>query len=369
MFLKNSSIALGRDLNKLRRSIFLLVLFLNLFGILIIYDASAISSWQLYNDPMYYLKRQAVYSIIGYLCFFLSLGIDLDKYKKYLPAIVGTGIFLLVIVLVPGIGKKMGGARRWLQLFGWKIQPSEIFKVLYITYAAFCFSVEKPKQFFQKKSTLAGLFFLSCVLLILEPDLGMVLFLFMFSVAMLFVNGFPIKKIVIPFAVGVCALAALIAVSPYRRARIISFLNPWSDYEGKGFQVIQSQIGFGRGGIIGTGLGGSIQRLFFLPAAYTDFIYSIIGEEFGIVGSWGVLALFFVIIYYGNILRRNIADPFRSMLALGILCMFVFEIIMNMGVSIGIFPTKGLPLPFVSYGGSAIVMNFIALGLLFNASK
>lgn len=369
MFSKNWSEPVKDNPNQFRQWIVLIVLFLNLFGILVIYDASSIQAWHLYKDPMFYLKRQLLYSMVGYIFFVLALGIDIDRFKKLIPLFLGIGICALIAVLLPGIGRRIGGARRWLTIFGWNIQPSEIVKFLYISYAAVCVSEDEPSSVWYRKRVWAAFFFMICGLLILEPDLGMIIFLFMFTVLMLFLKGVDLKKLAVPMIAGVLILAILILTSPYRRARIISYINPWRDFEGKGFQIIQSQIAFGRGGLIGTGLGGSIQRLFYLPAAYTDFIYSIIGEEFGLIGSVSVLSLFFFLLYYGNKLRLNIKDSFRQVLALGILCMFALEIILNMGVSLGMFPTKGLPLPFISYGGSSLVVNFFALGMLLNTSR
>lgn len=369
MYSNGSFRAAQPDLNKIRRNIFLIVFVLNLLGILIIYDASSISAWHTLHDPFYFLKRQLLFSVLGYLAFVLALSINLDTYKKYLPALVGTGLLLLVAVLIPGIGRKIGGARRWIQIFGCNIQPSEIVKFLLVSYTAYCFSQTSPQHFYQRKRGLMLVLAVSAFLLLLEPDLGMVIFLFVFTAAMFFLWGASMRKLLVPLLLGALAVGVLIVVSPYRRARITAFLNPWSDYEGKGFQLIQSQIGFGRGSIWGAGLGNSVQKLFYLPAAYTDFIFSIIGEEFGFVGSLGILALYGAFFYLGYRLLGNIREAFRGILTVAILCMFLFEVAINMGVSVGLFPTKGLPLPFLSYGGSALVVNLFALGILMNASK
>ena len=361
--------SLSTDVNKVRRIIFAIVLMLNLLGILMIYDASSVYAYQKYGDHMFFLKRQIVYSIIGYLFFAAALSLDLSRLKKYIPFCVLVSVLMLLVVLIPGIGRRMGGARRWMSFFGFSFQPSEIAKFFYVLYCAYCLSLKNAQKFYQKRIALYIVLIACSCLLILEPDLGMAGFLFLITITMFFVVGVSVKKMAVSLLAGACAIAALIVSSPYRRARIASYFDPWKDPKGKGFQIIQSQIGFGKGGFAGVGLGKSVQKLFFLPASHTDFIYSIIGEEFGFFGSMFVLCLFVYLFYLFTRLFLNVKEDFRKYVFIGVACMFVLETALNMGVSTGLLPTKGLPLPFLSYGGSSLIINFFALGVLFNASR
>ena len=280
-------------------------------------------------------------------------------------------IILLVLVLIPGIGREVSGARRWFRFKLISFQPSELAVLAVIIYAA---------DFLSRKGSNIKLFFRgflppvcvlgACVLLILiQPDLGTALSISIVVCLMLYIAGTRVIYLVSMLLVSLPALYILVFSVPYRRARILAFLNPWLDPKGTGFQIIQSQIAIGSGGIFGVGLGHSKQKLFYLPAAHTDFIFSIIGEELGLVGTLGVIILFALFIQQGLKVVKNAPDKFGYFLSLGLVLMISLRAVINIGVSCGFFPTKGLPLPFISYGGSSFIFDMVSVGILINIAR
>jgi cell division protein FtsW len=280
-------------------------------------------------------------------------------------------MFLLVLVLIPGVGREVSGARRWFRFKFISFQPSELMNLAMIIYVA---------DFIARKGSLIKSFirgFLPpvcalgcCALLVLvQPDLGTTIAISLVVFIMLFIAGTRIEYLLSLFLMALPALYFLIFSVPYRRARILAFLNPWLDPRGSGFQIIQSQVALGSGGIFGVGLGHSRQKLFFLPAAHTDFIFSIIGEELGLLGTLAVIMLFMIFIQQGVRIIRNAPDRFGYFLALGLVLMIVIKAVINIGVSCGVLPTKGLPLPFISYGGSSFIFDMVSVGILINIAR
>lgn len=358
-----------REIKKERKRIFLISFALTLFGLLMIYESSSIYAWKLFQDSAYFFKKQLVYFFLSLLLFFAVLAIDLNFIKRHSGKILIFNIFLLLLVLL--IGEKLGGARRWLSFLGVYFQPSELLKVSFLIYSA---------RYFERKGALLRSFkegfcplaFISAIvifLVIIEPDFGTAIFWMIWLFLILFILKAKKRHLFSALSCAIIAGVILITLYPYRFSRISAYLNPWRDPKGSGFQLIQSQIAYGGGGIFGLGLGESRQKFLFLPAAHTDFIFSIIAEEFGFWGSIVVLSVLFIFFFKLFNLNNFLSEPFRKNICLGGALIFGLEIVINIGVTCGLFPTKGLPLPFISYGGSNLVVHYLLLGLLFNASR
>ncbi len=323
------------------------------------------------GDSAYFLKRHLIFILTGIFLTSVVMAVDYHLFNRYSKLILITAISLLALVLIPGIGSRVSGAQRWFRFFGLSFQPSELAQIAVIIYAA---------SFLSRRHSLIDDFAIGILpvlavagftsgLILIQPDLGTALAINMVVFIMLFVAGMKKKHILLLFLIALPALYLTIFAIPYRRARVLAFLNPWNDPRGSGFQIIQSQLALGSGGVLGTGLGAGQQKLFYLPAAHTDFIFSIIGEELGILGTLSVCFLFLNFIIDGFKVSMNTKDRFGYFLSLGLICILGFKVLVNMGVSVGAFPTKGLPLPFISYGGTSLVFDMISVGLLLNISK
>ncbi len=308
----------------------------------------------------------------GLLLTFCAMSFDYRIFNKHAKVMVLIAIVLLGFLFVPGISREISGAKRWFRLAGFNFQPSEFANLSVIVYTAAFLSNKGHKR---KDSFLAGflppMLILGSVsiLILAQPDLGTVIAIGTVVFIMLFASGTKVKYILGIVLAALPALYVLIFRVPYRRARITSFLNPWADPLGSGFQLIQSQVAIGSGGFFGRGMGKSLQKLYYLPAGHTDFIYSIIGEELGFFATIGILVLFTLLIVNGLKIVKHAQDSFGSFLALGITSLIALKAFINIGVSCGIFPTKGLPLPFISYGGSALVFDMVGIGLLLNVAR
>jgi cell division protein FtsW len=336
-----------------------------------IYSASSIYSWEKYGDGFFFLKRHISFLVIGTLLTFLAMSVDYRKFKRYAQPLLLFSLILLVLVLIPGIGREVSGARRWFRFRFLSFQPSELANLAIIIYIADFISRKGNLM----RSFLRGFFPPICVLglfaglILMQPDLGTALAIGIVVFIMLFISGVRLTYLLSLILASIPALYFLIFNVPYRRMRILAFINPWLDPKGSGFQIIQSQIALGSGGIFGVGLGHSRQKLFYLPAAHTDFIFSIIGEELGLVGTLGVLLLFMIFIQQGLKIVKNSPDKFGYFLSLGLILMISLKAVINIGVSCGLLPTKGLSLPFISYGGSSFMFDMISVGILMNVGR
>jgi len=354
-----------------RINLFMTTLLLICIGVIMIYSASAIYASEVYKDSFYFLKKHLSFILIGSLLTFLVMSIDYRKLRPHARTILGVSLLLLVLVLVPGIGREVSGARRWFRISFISFQPSALACLAFIIYLA-DFIARKGQYIQTLKWGLApvlavlGLF---SALIVIEPDLGTTIALGFVGFIMLFVGGVRLEYLMGIILSAVPILYLLVFRVPYRARRILAFINPWADPQGTGFQIIQSQVALGSGGILGVGLGHSQQKLFYLPAAHTDFIFSIIGEELGFVGTIVVIGLFIVFIRLCMEIVKNAPDKFGYFLSLGITLLIVFKAMVNIGVSCGILPTKGLPLPFISYGGSSFMFDMIGVGLLLNVAR
>ena len=336
-----------------------------------IYSTSSIYAWERYKDSFFFLKRHLIFLIIGAIFTFLAMSMDYRILRRWAMPLLISSLFLLILVLIPGIGREVSGANRWFRFKFISFQPSELANIAVIIYIAdFITRKENQIRTFLKGFLPPMLILGFTVLLILmQPDLGTSLALGMVVFIMLFVAGARLSYLLTVVLVTLPLLAVLIFSVPYRRMRIMAFLNPWLDPKGSGFQIIQSQIALGSGGIFGLGLGQSKQKLFYLPAAHTDFIFSIIGEELGLLGTLGVVILFMILLYQGFKVIKNASGKFSYFLSLGLVLIISFKAVINIGVSCGLLPTKGLPLPFISYGGSSLIFDMVSVGILMNIAR
>lgn len=351
--------------------ILLMVLALTCFGIVMVYSASSVMAAKRYEDSFYFLTRQSIYALIGLCAMASAMMVDYHFWKKYAVPILLVCLAALILVLIPGIGSTVGGSSRWIKLPGFSLQPSEPAKIAFIMYMAYSLDRKQEKVRFFSSGFLPYMVVLALllILLLMQPDLGSSLTLGCVAMLMLFAAGtrptyiFSMVLLALPFLYfGVMNVE-------YRRRRIMAFLDPWSDPMNTGFQIIQSWIGFGAGGIFGEGLGEGKQKMFYLPEAHTDFIFSVVGEELGFLGVVVIAAMFLLVVMRGIRISLAADDLFGRFLAFGITTLIGLQAFINMGVVTGLLPTKGLALPFISYGGSSLVVTLFAMGILLNISS
>jgi cell division protein FtsW len=338
-------------------------------GVVMIFSASAIFAWDRHQDSMYFLKRHMAFLAVGITGFVCAMLVDMRQLRKYAPHfLIGVGLALLFVGL---LGPKIGGARRWISIGAFNIQPSEFAKLAVILYLAdrIAKKTEGLKRFKQDLLPLIAVMGVMSLLILLGKDLGTTVVLMGVFLMMLFVGGIPVQYFAWLIAGCIPVIVGAILIEPYRVKRLTGFLNPFQDIQGKSFQLYQSLLAIGSGGLFGKGLGQSQQKLFYLPAAHTDFIFAIIGEELGFIGAGAVILLFVMFGVLGMMIVFRAKSSFNQLFALGLVTLVLIEAIINIGVSTGAFPTKGLALPFISYGGSSLVVNLILVGLLLNLSR
>ena len=336
-----------------------------------IYSSSSIWAEYKFNDSFHYVKNQGLFFIIGlFLMIFVSF-IDYKIYYKYSNIILCICFILLVLVLIPGIGSVRNGSRSWFGIGGFGIQPSEACKIGLIIFTSKYLMLneryrDKTFKFVFPILAVVMIFF---GLIMLQPDLGTGVIILLSIISILFISGVNLKFFIGGGLIGIVGIIILIIIAPYRMDRITSFIDPWKDELGTGFQIIQSLYAIGPGGLLGTGYLNSVQKHFYLPEPQTDFIFSIICEEFGVVGSIIVVVLFLIIFYRGIKICLNAEDAFSKYLCFGILFQLIFQTIMNLFVVIGLIPVTGVTLPFLSYGGSSLLISMGSIGILLNISK
>lgn len=333
------------------------------FGLVAIYDASAVDAFKTFGDKYHYIKQQASWLVLGSIAAIITSKIPLGLIKKIAPQILTFSLFLMVLVLIPGIGSKFLGARRWLSVGPITIQPSEILKISLVLYLSGW--LEKPREL-SKFLTIIGI----CLsLIMLQPDLGTAIITLGTSFMVYYLSGAPIKNILMFSGTLLVALVLLIVLSPYRLDRVKTFLDPTSDPLGRSYHINQVLYGIGSGGLGGVGLGRSRQKYAFLPEATTDSIFVIIAEEFGFIGSSLIVGFLVYLIYLSFKISVLSKEKFNKLLGSGVSLLFLVQVFVNLGSMVAIIPLTGVPLPFISYGGSSLVSNFIALGLLINVSQ
>lgn len=346
-------------------------LFLTGIGLVAVFSSSSILAAERYGDHYYYLKRQAIFCLFGFFLMIVAKNINYLLYKKLAILISALSLILLILPFVPGIGVKVGGATRWIQLYVISFQPSEAAKLSLAVFIAYSMS----KNVENMRSLLSGLVpnliivAIFMVLILKQPDLGTAAIIGTWMLILLFIGGANLGHLIILLGLLAPVVFYLIVYTSYRLDRVWAFLNPWQEPEGIGFQIINSFIAFGSGGLTGVGLGDSMQKLFYLPEPHTDFIFSIIAEEMGFIGVIFLLLLFSLLVFRGIKIALNAPELFGSYLALGITFMLALQVVVNMGVAMAILPTKGLTLPFISYGGSSLIINLVGAGILMNISK
>ncbi len=347
------------------------IILLSLFGLLMIYSASNVWAEYKFDDAYKFIKNQGLFFIIGlFLLNFISK-INYQIYNKYSKKLLLACIILLILVLIPGIGTVRNGSRSWFGIGSFGIQPSEFTKLALIIFTSRYLVKNERNMNNLKKGILPilGLTLFIFGLIMLQPDFGTGMILVMTIMGMLFVGGVSFKFFLKLGVLGVVGIVGLIIAAPYRLKRILSFLNPWSDPLGSGFQIIQSLYAIGPSGLLGYGFGNSRQKHFYLPEPQTDFIFSIICEEFGFLGVIIISTLFLMIIYQGFKIAFNAHDLFGKYLAFGITFGLAFQCILNLSVVVGLIPVTGVTLPFVSYGGSSLLITMIGMGILLNISR
>lgn len=355
----------------MNKKILFSVLFLNFIGLIMIYSSSSIWAEYKFNDQFRYLKYQAIFMLVGFILMMITSKIDLNFIKKKSNLILFSCLILLILVLIPGIGKVRNGSRSWFGIGSLGIQPSEFMKIALIIFTSKYLEKNKKEMKYIKNGVIPilGLTILVFGLIMLEPDLGTGVIIMVTIIAMLFISGVKINFFVFMGIIGLLGIAGLIIIAPYRVNRILSFLNPWEDPLGTGFQIIQSLYAIGPGSLFGLGLGNSRQKHFYLPEPQTDFIFSIICEELGFIGGSIVVLLFAFITFEGFKAARKCNDLFKKYLAFGITFSFAFQSSLNLMVVVGLIPVTGVTLPFLSYGGSSLLISMISMGIVLNISK
>lgn len=340
-------------------------IFLVLTGIVMVYSASSIMADKRFHDSFFFLKRHTVYALMGISAMIVVSKSDYRQITKIAYPFLLFTIGLLVLLLIPGVGTEAGGATRWLRAGPLSIQPSELAKLAVIFSFAWSISKKKDMRCFKKGFVpYIGILGLCIALMLLQPDFGTAMTLAGIVFVMLFVAGVRLSFLTASASVMLAVAAMLVAGAEYRRKRILSFLDPWADPQDTGFQIIQSFLAFGSGGMTGRGLGEGRQKLFYLPEPHTDFVLPVIGEEMGFIGLFLVILFFVAIVVLGIRAALKADDDFGCHLAVGITSMIALQAIINMGVVMGLLPTKGLPLPFISYGGTSLIVNMIGVGIL-----
>lgn len=351
--------------------LFLSVIVMVIFGIIMIYSSSSIWASYKFNDSFKYVKSQTIFFVIGIFLMFYISKIDYKFYKKKSNLLLFLCFILLILVLIPGIGKVRNGARSWFGIGPLGIQPSEATKIALIIFVAKYLSNNKKEIRSIKKGVfpILGIILLFFALIMLEPDFGTGMVMVLTLVVMLFVSGVNVSFFVKSGLIGLVGIIGLIIAAPYRLKRIVSFVNPWKDPLGSGFQIIQSLYAIGPGGLLGQGFLKSRQKHFYLPEPQTDFIFSIISEEFGFLGVL-IVTFFFGFIFYRMIkIALKAPDDFSKFLTFGLAFGIILQALLNLMVVVGLIPVTGVTLPFLSYGGSSLLVSMASVGIILNISR
>jgi cell division protein FtsW len=343
----------------------LVTLALVAFGLVMVYSATSAPAALAKTDPMSYLKKQGVYALIGVVLMMTAARFDYRRLRLLAPGFVLLALGGCLAVLV--IGSRINGARRWIEVGPATFQPSELAKLaLAVWAAAYLCKRPAPRTLLELWRPVGLLLAVFCALILAEPDLGTAISLVVVLLAVLLISGTPMPTLA--SGVGIAAAAGLVAIwfEPYRRARIFSFLDPWKDPQGAGFQTVQAMIGLGSGGLLGVGLGNGVQKINYLPEAHTDMIMAVIGEELGLVGVTAVIAAYAAFAYAGLRVALACTDPFGKRLAAGLVGLVCGQAVINLAAVLGLAPLTGIPLPFISYGGSSLVVALLSVGILLN---
>ncbi len=351
-------------------AILLLAVVLTCLGVVMVYSSSAIMAAKSHGDGFFFLKRQGMFAVLGFLVMAGAMHIDFRTWRRLtVPGLI-LALLLLAAVLLPGVGSSAGGAARWIRFPGFSVQPAEVAKLALVFYLAHSLVRKKDKLRSFKLGFLPYMLVLGVMLgmLLAQPDLGSAMTIAGVAMMMLLVAGARPSYLISVALLALPVLYLAVMRVDYRRQRIMTFLDPWNDPYNTGFQIIQSWTAFGLGGLFGQGLGEGKQKLFYLPEAHTDFIFSVIGEELGFAGVLVISAMFLVLALRGIRTAVHVPDDYGRLLAFGLTFLLGLEAFVNMGVVLGLLPTKGLALPFLSYGGTSLLTTLFAIGVLLNIS-
>src|SRR5258708_3797537 len=346
------------------KGLFVVTILLSIIGLLFVFEASVAEAFASFGNQFYFVRQQAVWLVIGVLSMFIGVFVPALWWKKISPVLYVVGILLLITVFVPGLSHPINGARRWIFIKNFSFQPVEFIKFGMITFFA---------AWMEKHQKLGPFLFLTSVpvaLLILQPDLGSALIVLSIAVALYFLAGAPYKTFLAILAIGLIALVGLIVISPYRFRRLTTFFNPDADPLGASFHIRQITLALGNGGIVGEGIGKSRQKFSYLPEASTDAIFAIVAEEVGFLGSIALFFLFFLYIHFGyRIVRKTEPRSYQHLLAAGILVLIGMQMLLNLSAIVALVPLTGIPLPFFSYGGTALVMVLFVTSILIGIGR
>lgn len=347
------------------------VLVLLSFSVLMVYSTSVSVAEVRYHDPLRIIGHWLFYIPVGLGIMWVLSRIDVNWWRVIALPVLGLGMALMVAVLIPGVGREINGAQRWFSLFGLTLQPVELLKPAVIIYMAY-YMGSFPERLQHFSSGLAPMLVVlgtALGLLLLQPDFGSAVLLSAACFSMWFVGGVPIRHLLLMIGTFIPLATLAVIFEPYRMQRMVSFLEPWQDPYGSGYQLIQSMIAFGSGGLFGAGLGQGVQKLFYLPEVFTDFISASIGEELGMMGMLLMLSVFAVLLGRGIWMAIVQEDMFSRLIILGCMMCIGVALFINLGAAMGMLPTKGMPLPFVSYGGSALIGESMLIGLVLSIQR
>lgn len=368
--MKNKLLKLNKKTNLVGIILTITVIFLVCFGALMVYSASFYSATKTYNNKYFFLIKQVVGIVIGLVSMFLLSKVNYNKLQKFVPVALVVSFVLLILVFVSGIGVENYGAKRWINLGFFTIQPSEIAKFSLVLFASSYLSKNQNKiKTFRDLLPVLLVGGLMCLLIILEPNMSITMCVGLVMVLMLIIGGMSKKHFFMLLIPALLLVPVLIIIEPYRFNRLLAFINPWASPKGEGYQLVQSFFSIGSGGIFGVGLFNSRQKFLFLPFAESDFIFSVIAEELGLMGAVFVLILFFVVIACGIKIALSCKNRFGCYLASGITLVIAIQTMLNIAVVTGLIPPTGLPLPFISSGSTSIVVFMSAIGVLLNINK
>ncbi|WP_028986870.1 stage V sporulation protein E [Thermicanus aegyptius] len=342
-----------------------------LVGVVMVYSASAVIAYHEMGDYFYYVKRQILFAALGVIAMFVMMNLDYWDLRKWSRLFLLLCFFLLLVVVIPGVGLERGGARSWLGIGAFSIQPSEFAKLGIVLFISHYLSLHQKKitSFWKGILPILALSGFAFGLIMLQPDLGTGTVLMGTVLLLIFSAGARLIHLGSLALAGFVGFAALVMAAPYRIARILAFLDPWSDPLGAGYQTIQSLYAIGPGGLFGLGLGKSMQKYNYLPEPYNDFIFAILSEELGFIGGSLLLLLFILLLWRGFRTAATAPDLFGTFLATGITGMIAIQVLINIGVVTGFFPVTGITLPFISAGGSSLSIILVAIGILLNISR
>ncbi len=357
----------SRLLKSLSSSLLLAVIALLGIGVVQVYSSSYVLATENYGDGLYFFRRQLIFALIGFCIIMATSHIPWRWIEKYSAVLWVFSVIAVAMTFIPGVGVKVGGAHRWLHIpGGYRFEPAEILKVSFVFFVSSLFC--RQQNILSRVPKIVLFLFLvgPLFLLLKQPDFGTFSLILVVGLGLLFAFGLPWKYIIVAISAALPAFYFLVMSVPYRRARVMTFLDPWTDPENKGFQVIQSLLSFHSGGVTGVGLGQGQGKLFFLPEAHTDFTMAVLGEELGFVGFCLLISLYGFITFKIFQISFKTKDLFQKSIALGFALIFSFSVFINIGVSLGLLPTKGLTLPFLSYGGSSMICLCFLFGILIN---